>query len=386
MYAITTYYDERDNEMPTINNLNKARTNKADEFYTLYEDIEKEINRYLDYNKEVFRDKVVLCPCDDPSWSNFTRYFAQNFEKLGLKKLTCTSYASDKKNVSLFDDDLYDKESPQYDMNKTKSNGKIFTLQKQIDKTINLDDLEWDYLEGDGDFRSQEVIDLRDKADIIITNPPFSMFREFVAWILEANKKFLVIGNINCIAYKEIFPLLMDNKVWLGTGIGRWISGFIVPDGYDLYGSEARVNEKGQRIVATNSCLWLTNIEHGKRHQPLSLMTLQHNKKFSKHKEIKGIGYIKYDNYNAIDVPYSDAIPSDYDGIMGVPLTFMDKYCPEQFEIIGPAMGWSHTVMTSSWKNAVGYKDSDENGNPTRGYAYLNNKQVYHRILIRKRR
>ena len=372
--------------MSTINNLNKARTNKADEFYTLYEDIEKEINRYLDYNKEVFRDKVVLCPCDDPSWSNFTRYFAQNFEKLGLKKLTCTSYASYKKIVSLVDDDLYDKESPQYDMNKTKSNGKIFTLQKQIDKTINLDDLEWEYLEGDGDFRSQEVIDLRDKADIIITNPPFSMFREFVAWILEANKKFLVIGNINCIAYKEIFPLLMDNKVWLGTGIGRWISGFIVPDGYDLYGSEARVNEKGQRIVATNSCLWLTNIEHGKRHQPLSLMTLENNKKFSKHKEIKGIGYIKYDNYDAIDVPYSDAIPSDYDGIMGVPLTFMDKYCPEQFEIIGPAMGWSHTVMTSSWKNTIGYKDSDENGNPTRGYAYLNNKQVYHRILIRKRR
>lgn len=372
--------------MQNLNNLNQARTNKSDEFYTLYEDIEKEINRYLDYNKDLFLDKVVLCPCDDPSWSNFTRYFAQNFEKLGLKKLICTSYASNKKTVSLFDDDLYDRESLQYDSKKSKSHGKVFTLQKKIDKSINFDDLEWDYLEGDGDFRSQEVSKLRDQSDIVITNPPFSLFREFVAWIIAAEKKFLVIGNINCIAYKEIFPLLMTNKAWLGTGIGRWISGFIVPHGYDLYGTEARVNEKGQRIVSTNSCLWLTNIEHGKRHQPLSLMTLENNKKFSKHKEVKGIGYKKYDNYDAIDVPFTDAIPSDYEGVMGVPLTFMDKYCPEQFEIVGPAMGWSHTVMKSDWKQNVGYKESDENGNRTRGYAYINSKQVYHRILIRKRR
>jgi hypothetical protein len=371
--------------MQNLNNLNIAKKNKSDEFYTLYEDIEKEINRYLDYNKELFLNKVVLCPCDDPSWSNFTRYFAQNFEKLGLKRLICTSYASNKKIVSLFDDDSYDRESPQYDSTKSKYHGKVFTLQKKIDTTINFDDLEWDYLEGDGDFRSQEVIKLRDESDIVITNPPFSLFREFVAWIMEAEKKFFVIGNINCIAYKEVFPLLMTNRAWLGTGIGRWISGFIVPDGYSLYGTEARINEKGQRIVSTNNCLWLTNIEHGKRHQPLSLMTLENNKKFSKHKEVKGIGYKKYDNYDAIDVPFTDAIPSDYEGLMGVPLTFMDKYCPEQFDIVGPAMGWSHTVMKSDWKQTVGYKESDENGNPTRGYPYINGKQVYHRILIKRR-
>jgi hypothetical protein len=271
-----------------------------------------QMNALIYIHKDVFKNKIVLCPCDDPSWSNFTRYFAQNFEKLGLKKLVCTSYAFDKKVLNLFDDELYDKDSPKFNIKKSKSNGKIFILTKKIDKKMNLENLEWEYLEGDGDFRSQEVIKLRNESDIIITNPPFSMFREFISWILEANKKFLVIGNINSIAYKEIFPLLMSNKVWLGTGIGRWISGFIVPIGYDLYGSEATINDKGQHIVSTNSCLWLTNIEHGKRHQPLSLMTFEHNKKFSKHKEIKGLGYKKYDNYDAINVDKTVDIPLDF--------------------------------------------------------------------------
>lgn len=371
--------------MQKQNNLNKAKINKADEFYTLYEDIEKEINRYLDYNKDVFKDKVVLCPCDDPSWSNFTLYFAQNFNKLGLKKLISTSYAPNKKNTSLFDEDLFEISSPIYDKKKSKTRGKIFTLDKQIDKSINIDDLQWDYLLEDGDFRSEEVKKLLIESDFVITNPPFSLFREFVAWIMEEKKKFLIIGNINSIAYKEIFPLLMNNEAWLGTGIGRWISGFIVPKDYELYGTEAKINEKGQRIISTNSCLWLTNIEHGKRHQPLSLMTMENNKKFSKYKEIKGVGYKKYDNYNAIEVPFTDSIPSDYEGIMGVPITFMDKYCPEQFEIIGPAMGWSHTVMSDDWKRNVGYNDVNKDGKNTRGYAYINSKQVYHRILIRKR-
>lgn len=370
-----------------VNNLNKARQNKNDEFYTLYEDIEKEINRYLDFNQDCFRDKVVLCPCDDPNWSNFTKFFAQNFCKLGLKKLICTSYGKGNKKFSkLIGECIDETKSPIYDPEKSKNNGKVFILEDNHSKeSISIDDISFNYLDGDGDFRSEEVLKLRNEADIIVTNPPFSLFREFVSWILEGNKKFLIIGNINCIAYKEIFPLLMENKVWLGTGIGRWISGFIVPDDYDLYGSEAGINEKGQRIVSTNSCLWLTNLEHGKRHHPLSLMTMDNNKKFSKHKEIKGIGYKKYDNYNAIDVPYSDAIPSDYDGIIGVPMTFMDKYCPEQFEIIGPAMGWTHTVMSDEWKEKVGYRDCDLNNNPTRGYAYIDGKQVYHRILIKKR-
>lgn len=366
--------------MESLNNLNKAKINKNDEFYTLYEDIEKEINRYLDYNSDVFKNKTILCPCDDPDWSNFTRYFSQNFDKLGLKKLICTSYASGSKPFSHLNSQINEREEIQ-----NKKFGKLFILNKNNLGTTSIDNIEWKYLNGDGDFRSDEVKQLRDESDIIITNPPFSLFREFVSWIMEANKNFLIIGNINCIAYKEIFPLLMHNKAWLGTGIGRWISGFIVPEGYELYGSEARMNSNGQRIVATNSCLWLTNLEHGKRHHPLSLMTMENNIKFSKHKEIKNIGYRKYDNYDAIDVPYSDAIPSDYSGLIGVPLTFMDKYCPEQFEIIGPAMGWSHTMMPKEWKEMVGYKP-EVNGNRTHGYAYIDGKQVYHRILIRRRK
>jgi hypothetical protein len=154
-----------------------------------------------------------------------------------------------------------------------------------------------------------------------------------LAWITEANKQFLIIGNINCLTYKEVFLKIKDNKAWLGTGIGRWISGFIVPESYQLYGSEARI-ENGNRIVATNNCLWLTNIDHGKRYQPLQLQTMARNIKHSKHKEVRGHEYQKYDNYDAIEVPFTDAIPSDYEGVMGVPISFLDKYCPEQFEII----------------------------------------------------
>lgn len=372
--------------MPKSCNLRKAKENKNDEFYTLYSDIEKEINSYLDFNFNVFKDKVILCPCDDPEWSNFTKYFALNFKKLGLKKLICTSYAHNSKKIDMpFQPSDYEKESEKYDETKTCTHGKIFILKGDKDSSgnINIDDFEWEYLNGDGDFRSEEVTKLRNESDFIITNPPFSLFREFVSWITEANKKFLIIGNVNCIAYKEIFPLLKDNKVWLGTGIGRWISGFIVPDGYKLYGTEARITEEGKRVVSTNSCLWLTNIDHGKRHQPLSLMTMKDNIKFSKHKEIRGIGYKKYDNYDAIDVPYSDAIPSDYEGYMGVPLTFMDKYCPEQFEIIGAAMGWTHSVMSDEWKAKVGYKGDLKSKSGTRGYGIVDGIQVYHRIIIR---
>ena len=358
--------------MPKSSDLRKAKENKNDEFYTLYEDIEKEMNAYIDFNNNVFRDKIVFCPCDDPEWSNFTRYFAQNFEKLGLKKVNFEQLS------------LFEINSPQYDKKKTKTCGKIFVLENDEDSSgrIDINDIKWNYLKGDGDFRSEEVKKLRNEADFIITNPPFSLFREFVAWIIEANKKFLLIGNINCIAYKEIFPLLKDNKVWLGTGIGRWISGFIVPDGYQLYGTEAKLSKEGKRIVSTNSCLWLTNIDHGKRHQPLSLMTEADNIKFSKHKEIRGTGYKKYDNYDAIDVPYSDSIPSDYDGIMGVPLTFMDKYCPEQFKIVGSAMGWTHGTMSEEWKKSVGYKSDVISKAGTKGYGIINGIQIYHRILI----
>jgi len=194
---------------------------------------------------------------------------------------------------------------------------------------------EWEPLEGDGDFRSNECIDLLKKSDIVVTNPPFSLFTEYVKQLFDYKKKILIIGNINCITYKEVFLKIKTNEVWLGNGMGRWISGFIVPKSYDLFGTEARIDEDGNRIVSTNNCLWLTNLDHGRRHQPLALMTMADNKKFNEKISKNENSYKKYDNYDAIEVPYTDSIPSDYDGLMGVPITFLDKYNPDQFEIMG---------------------------------------------------
>lgn len=370
--------------MPNKDFLTQAKKGKNDEFYTQFEDIQKEINAYLEYNPDTFKDKVILLPCDDPEWSNFTRFFAQNFEKLGLKKLISTSFATESKNKNMPEnyqfslaDFLtdYEKNSPKYDETKTVSRGKIFILEKDNDNSGNIDlnDLEWKYLDGDGDFRSDEVKKLRDEADIIITNPPFSLFREFLMWVTEANKQFMMIGNINCITYKEVFPLIKDNKAWLGNGMGRWISGFIVPEKYELYGTEARV-ENGKRIVATNNCLWLTNIEHGRRHQPLSLMTMADNIKFSNHKFIRENGYPKYENYDVIEVPFTDAIPSDYEGVMGVPITFLDKYNPEQFELIGMAED-----------NGKGYSGEASKWDGINPHCLINGKAMYKRIFIRKK-
>lgn len=369
--------------MPNKEFLTQAKKGKNDEFYTQYEDIQKEMNAYLEYNPNTFRDKIILLPCDDPEWSNFTRFFAQNFDNFGIKKLISTSYATESKNKNMpknyqfvLSDFLtdYEKKSPQFDESKTSSKGKIFILERDVNNSggIDLDDLEWSYLEGDGDFRSDEVKALRDEADIIITNPPFSLFRDFLLWVTEANKQFMMIGNINCITYKEVFPLIKDNKAWLGNGMGRWISGFIVPEKYELYGTEARIVE-GKRIVATNNCLWLTNIEHGRRHQPLSLMTMADNLKFSSHKSIKENGYPKYENYDVIEVPFTDAIPSDYDGVMGVPITFLDKYNPEQFELIGCS---DNGAVPDEYK-LPHFKKHNE--------PYINGKKVYKRIFIRKR-
>ena len=338
------------------------------------EDIQKEVNAYLEYNPDVFRGKTVLLPCDDPEWSNFTKFFAQNFENFGLKKLISTSYAYDSKNYNGdYQLSFFEAESPQYDEDKTKTHGKIFTLTRDTNKsgTVDIDDLEWNYLNGDGDFRSDEVKALRNEADIIITNPPFSLFREFLNWIVEADKKFLIIGNINCITYKEVFPRIKDNILWLGNGMGRWISGFIVPASYELYGTEARIDEEGNRIVATNNCLWLTNLEHGRRHQPLNLMTKDDNEKYSKHKEIRENGYKNYDNYDGIDIPFTDAIPSDYEGAMGVPITFLDKYCPDQFEIIGSSSELAMPVFIDGKRKS--------------GRFYIDNKRLYDRIVIKKK-
>ena len=319
--------------------LSDAKIAKNDEFYTQYNDIEAEMNAYVEYNPDVFRGKTILLPCDDPEWSNFTKYFASNFERFGLKKLISTSYAKGAGNKQLT---LFEENSPLYDAELHDIRGKLFTLTHDTDGSgnIDIDDIEFNgYLEGDGDFRSEEVCKLRDEADIIITNPPFSKFRMFLSWIMEAKKQFLIIANINAITYKEVFPLIKNNEIWLGTGMGRWISGFIVPDDYELYGTEARVNEDGKRIVATNNCLWLTNIDHGKRHEILQLDTMAHNLKFNKKLKKKleqwNINnYPHYDNYDAIEVPFTECIPSDYDGVMGVPITFLDKYNPSQFEIL----------------------------------------------------
>jgi hypothetical protein len=362
--------------MRESSNLCAAKSAKNDEFYTQYSDIQKELNAYLEYDADTFRNKTVLLPCDDPEWSNFTRFFAQNFETLGLKKIISTSYAADSKKSQYHQLSMFELNSPQYDELKTNTHGKIFTLERDANSSgkIDIDDLEWSYLESDGDFRSDEVRALRDEADIIITNPPFSLFREFLMWMLEAEKKFLIIGNINCITYQEVFPRIKENKIWLGNGMGRWISGFIVPDSYELYGTEARIDEEGKRIVATNNCLWLTNIDHGRRHRPMKLMSMADNLKFSKHKRVKEVGYSQYDNFAGIDVPFSDAIPNDYDGCMGIPITFLDKYCPEQFEIIGNSSELAEPLTDKSGK---------ERKNP--GRFYLDGKRMYDRIVIRRK-
>lgn len=317
-------------------NLHEAKIAKNDEFYTQYEDIQKEVNAYIDYNPDVFRDKTILLPCDDPDYSNFTKFFAQNFERFGIKKLISTSYALEsklyKEQIQL---SLLEVNSNKFDKNKTNIKGKIFTLTKaDNNKKTDIDNLEWEYLEGDGDFRSNEVKKLRDESDIIITNPPFSLFREFVDWIMEAEKDFLIIGNVNAITYKEIFKLIKDNKLWLGKSIHSGDREFRVPNEYPLEASGYRIDENGNKFIRVKGVRWFTNLEHGRRHEQLSLMTMEDNIRYSKHKEIKNIGYQKYDNYDAIDVPYVDAIPDDYTGVMGVPITFLDKYNPEQFEII----------------------------------------------------
>ncbi len=366
--------------------LHKAKRSKSDEFYTQYNDIQKEIEAYLEFNPDVFRSKVVYCNCDDPFESNFFRYFVLNFKRIGLKQLITTSYKPSpiaNTQIKLFGDDstlIKVKGRPKITANRfiINSVGDIdgdgeFSLKDVALQLKHNKQNEWTPLNGDGDFRSDEAISLLKQSDIVVTNPPFSLFRQYIRQLVEYEKKFLIIANINAITYKEVFPLIKENKMWLGTGMGRWISGFIVPETYELFGTEARIDEDGNRIVATNNCLWFTNLDHGKRHQPLPLMTMNDNIRFSSHKNIKGKEYTKYDNYDAIEVPYTDAIPSDYDGVMGVPITFLDKYNPEQFEIIGAS---DNGVVDEKYK-LPHFKKHNE--------PYVKNKKVYKRIFIKKR-
>ena len=388
-------------------NLGKAKKEKNDEFYTQLGDINKEMQVYLDYNPDVFRDKTVLLPCDDPEWSNFTRLFALNFQLFGIKRLISTSYAPDAKKAkygiepSLFPEEEHD---PKFDPSKWQTRGKIFILDRDTngDNRIDIDDLQWEYLEGDGDFRSREVTRLRDEADIVITDPPFSLFREFLAWLIDGGKQFSVIGNMNAITYKEVFPLIKDNKVWLGPSISSGDREFGVPKEYPLNAAGWRIDENGNHFIRVKGVRWFTNIEHGRRHEPLSLMTMADNIKFSRHKDIRGKRYQHYDNYDAIEVPYTDAIPSDYDGAMGVPISFLDKYCPEQFKITGITKTWfggasktypEQTQVSKDGKESTVTKLNDgatlvlDTPPENETYYKVGGKlytQVYARILIQK--
>ena len=300
-----------------------------------------------------------------------------------MKKLISTSYAPESKKYKFgYQPSLFETEAPHYDADKSKTHGKIFVLDHDVtgDGRINVEDLQWQYLEGDGDFRSPEICALRDQADIIITNPPFSLFRQFLLWILDANKQFAIIGNMNAITYKEVFPLIKDNKIWYGCSISSGDREFGVPDEYPLAAAGWRIDENGRKYIRVKGVRWFTNIDHGRRHQPLALMTMADNLKFSRHKEIKGkSAYEHYDKYDAIEVPCTDAIPSDYDGAMGVPISFLDKYCPEQFEILGIGLELANMDIIKK-------KLGKLNGGP-RLYVERNGELVrlYERILIRKK-
>ena len=379
-------------------NLTNAKTAKNDEFYTQYHDIEVEMSAYLEYNPDVFRGKTVLMPCDDPESSNFTRYFAAKFAELGLKKLISTSFAQESKHFkSDWLPTLFETENPRFCAEKTAVCGKIFTLTHDTNGNgvIDIDDLEWEYLKGTGDFRSPEVTALRDEADIIITNPPFSLFREFLAWIVEADKQFAIIGNMNAITYKEVFPLIKDNKIWLGaTGNGKDMV-FGVPQGAKIDEKDrqkaARLGYIGDYTRLGNSC-WYSNIEHGRRHQPLALMTMEDNLRYNK--KMKGKeAYERYDNYDAIEVPFTNAIPSDYEGVMGVPISFLDKYCPEQFEILGRGgdIEWAESkcpfYKRPSEQNSKKYKQMDRTWRAQNPYLLNCDRTVqtvYQRLFIRR--
>jgi len=275
--------------------LQKAKKSKSDEFYTQISDIESELQHYRSH----FEDKVVFCNCDDARISNFYKYFSSNFYSLGLKKLIVASY-------------------------KKQENGNGFYFEYS-GKQNEPNDNNIIYFEGDGDFRSPESIELLRQSDIVVTNPPFSLFRQYITQLIEFDKKFLIIANINSITYKETFKLVKENKVWLGINLGRGISGFIVPEHYELYGTEVNIDSFGNRIVSPNNCLWMTNLDNSKRHEDINL-----TKTYLGNED----EYPQYDNYEGININYTQDIPLDYNGHMGVPITFLHKFNPDQFELI----------------------------------------------------
>jgi len=381
-------------------NLHAAKAAKQDEFYTQYIDIQKEVEAYLEFDPDTFRGKVVYCNCDDPFESNFFKYFTANFNKLGLRKLIITSYDGSPIAGAQLTFDEYLKGNGKRKKPKaisveveevTDVNGdgaagiedvKLFLEQNPHTHTL---------LEQGGDFRSAECVELLKQADIVVTNPPFSLFREYVAQIVEHKKKFLIIGNKNAITYKEIFPLIKDNKLWMGvTPMGTDML-FDVPS--EVAKAMLEVGKKGSnykivdgKVMGRSTSVWFTNLDHGRRHQELPLMTMEDNLRFSKHKEIKGKpAYDRYDNYDAIEVPFTDAIPSDYEGAMGVPISFLDKYNPDQFEILGITDRDNNSgVKTKEYTeaDAPNFGDLNRRGVVRVGGEY---KPIYARLIIRRR-
>ena len=315
--------------------LNQANKQKKDEFYTQLSDIENELRHY----KPHFRGKTVLCNCDDPRVSNFFFYFAMNFEALGLRRLITTCYKNQ-------DADLFSRNDCE----------QAVWLEYWGDKNGNRvpdpEEIGIKPLKGDGDFRSQECIELLKQADIIVTNPPFSLFREYLAQLIEYDKKFLIIGNMNAVTYKEVFPLVQANKLWFGASIHSGDREFGVPPDYPLNAAGWRVDEKGRKFIRVKGVRWFTNLDYPHRHEPLIL-----------YKTYSPELYPEYDNYPAINVEKTADIPLDYDGVMGVPISFLDKYCPEQFEIVGN----EYTLNIES------------------GRGYVNGKRKYSRIFIRRK-
>ncbi len=321
-------------------NLNKAKSSKKDEFYTQLTDIEKEMKHY----KKHFKDKVVYCNCDDPRVSNFFHYFSYNFEKLGLKKLIATCYKN--QEMDLFSEN--NSEQAIYLVYEGDSNGNNIPDTEEIKVKP---------LKGDGDFRSEESIELLKQSDIIVTNPPFSLFREFISQLIEFDKEFIVLGNQNAIIYTEIFPFIKEDKLWLGVDNGgtKW---FQVPKDYEIKTKTRIKNENGNKYFSMGSIMWYTNLDTKKRHEELIL-----------YKKYNPEEYPKYDNYDAIEVSKYSEIPLDFAGVMGVPITFLDKYNPEQFEIIGSNRG-------------VG---QDPNGIYGRG-SFVNGKETFKRLFIRNKK
>ncbi|MDA1052493.1 MAG: adenine-specific methyltransferase EcoRI family protein [Planctomycetota bacterium] len=387
--------------------LGAAKAAKQDEFYTQYVDIQKEVEAYLELDSETFRGKVVYCNCDDPFESNFFKYFAANFNKLGLKTLITTSYDGSPiaGQGTLF---------PEYD----EGNGKrqkpkaLAVILHQVkdedgDGAANVTDVELflkrnkaarialkgsDKYPG-GDFRSPECVDFLKEAAIVVTNPPFSLFREYVTQLMEHGKKLVIIGPKNATTYKEIFPLIKETKLWLGSGFANGNAYFSIPDHGDREFADG-VYDESTGLVKFRNVGWFTNLDHGRRHQKLPLMTMSENLKFSKHKDLKGKpAYDRYDNYDAIEVPFTDAIPSDYAGVMGVPISFLDKYNPEQFEIVGTTESNDRdnayrTRVYTSQECREGY--SRRFGKPgvydLNASGVVDGVKVFKRVLIRHRR